>query len=465
MTLRIDYTNMMGDVIDGGIAAADWNAATGAFRNAHAGLLRRRDVGELGFLALPGDDALHRQSTDFADRARGKFDDVVVLGIGGSALGPIALRTALLKPQWNSLTKEERGGWPRLHVLDNVDPHTIVALLGRLTLERSLFIVTSKSGGTAETMSQYLVIRERLNKETKNAADHLVFVTDPQKGALRQIANAERIPAVDIPPAVGGRYSVLTPVGILPAALAGMDTAQLLAGAADVAKKCTGDTLAQNVAGVFGSLQYLADTKLGRHIHVLMPYSDPLRDIADWFVQLWAESLGKHREKGDRGLGPTPLGALGATDQHSKVQLFMEGPPDKTVTFIAVNEGAGGGGADLPIPRLHSDVKELGYLGGHQLGELLSIEQRATAGALARRGRVNMTIHVDRVDAWHLGALFMLLEIATIYAGELYGVNPLDQPGVELGKQFTYAMLGRADAEQARQEWNLLPKPDSRYQV
>ena len=191
-----------------------------------------------------------------------------------------------------------------------------------------------------------------------------------------------------------------------------------------------------------------------------MPYADPLRDLADWFVQLWAESLGKHRESGDKGVGPTPLGALGATDQHSKVQLFMEGPPDKTVAFVAVREVP----ADVPIPRLHSDVKELGYLGGHHLGELLAIEQRATAGALACRGRPNMTIHVDRVDPWHLGGLFMLLEIATIYAGELYGVNPLDQPGVELGKQFTYAMLGRADAEQARQEWNLLPKPDARFE-
>jgi glucose-6-phosphate isomerase len=269
--LRIDFTNMMADVIDGGIAAADWTAAADAFRRAHAGLERRRDAGDLGFLALPGDDALHRQTTDFANRVRGRFDDVVVLGIGGSALGPIALRTALLKPQWNSLSKEERGGWPRMHVLDNVDPHTISALLSRLSLERALFIVTSKSGGTAETMSQYLVIRERLNTETKNAAEHLIFVTDPQKGALRQIANAEKIPAVDIPAAVGGRFSVLTPVGILPAALVGIDTEQLLAGAGDIAKQCAGAELAKNPAGVFASLQYLADTKLGRHIHVLMP--------------------------------------------------------------------------------------------------------------------------------------------------------------------------------------------------
>jgi len=461
MTLRIDYTNMMGEVVSGGIAASDWSAATDAFRRAHAGLLKRRTAGELGFLDLPGDAALHKQSIDFAAKVRGKVDDVVVLGIGGSALGPIALRTALLKPQWNSLTADERGKQPRMHVLDNVDPHTIAALLGRLNLERAMFIVTSKSGGTAETMSQYLVIRDRLNKGVADAKQHLVFVTDPKKGALREIANTEGIPAVDIPANVGGRFSVLTPVGILPAALVGMDTAQLLAGAGDIASRCQGDALAQNMAGIFASLQFLADTKRGRHIQVLMPYSDPLRDMADWFVQLWAESLGKHRQPGDAGFGPTPLGALGATDQHSKVQLFMEGPGDKTITFIAVDEG----GTDVTIPKLHSDVKELGYLGGHKLGELLSIEQRATAGALARRGRPNMTIHAQRVDAWHIGALFMLLEIATIYAGELYGVNPLDQPGVELGKQFTYAMLGRADAEQARQEWSKLPKPDPKYSV
>ncbi len=461
MTVRIDFTNMMGDVVDGGIAAADWKSASEAFRRAHAGFDRRRQAGELGFLALATDEALHKQSTDFAKSVRGRFDDVVILGIGGSALGPIALRTALLKPQWNSLSKDERGGEPRLHVLDNVDPHTISALLSRLALDRALFVVISKSGGTAETMAQYLVIRDRLNKSVKDAKQHLVLVTDPAKGALRDLARTEGIPALDIPPAVGGRYSVLTPVGMLPAALLGMDTAQLLAGAKDMAARCGGEELASNPAGVFATLQYLADTKEGRHIHVLMPYSDPLRDVADWFVQLWAESLGKHRQPGDRGVGPTPMGALGATDQHSKVQLFMEGPPDKTISFIAVDEG----GVDVPIPKLHSDVKELGYLGGHQLGELLSIEQRATAGALARRGRPNMTIHLDRVDAWHLGALFMLLEIATIHAGELYGVNPLDQPGVELGKQFTYAQLGRADAEQARQEWNLLPKPDARYSV
>jgi glucose-6-phosphate isomerase len=415
----------------------------------------------LGFLDLPADAALHAQSTQFVKRTRGRFDDVVVLGIGGSALGPIALRSALRKPQWNLLDAGERDMRPRLHVLDNLDPTTITALLNRLKLERALFIVTSKSGGTAETMAQYLIVRERLDREKMAAKDHVVFVTDPKKGALRPLAIAERIPALDIPANVGGRFSVLTPVGVLPAALIGIDTAKLLTGAGEIAQRCVGKKLRDNPAGTFATLQFLADSKAGKHIHVFMPYSDALRDMAAWFVQLWAESLGKQQQKRKTHVGPTPLGALGATDQHSQVQLFMEGPADKTITFVSVPRKE----RDVPIPKLHQNVPELAYLGGHSLGEVLDIERRATAGALARRGRPNMTFELEAVDAWHVGALFMLLEVATIFAGALYGVNPLDQPGVELGKQFTYAMLGRVDAEAARKEWEKLPKPNPKFRV
>jgi glucose-6-phosphate isomerase len=459
MTIRIDYTNMLAGAVAGGVSPAAWQDAHRRFPAVRADLVAQHRAGRLGFLDLTGDIALHRQSTEFARNKKGRFDDVVVLGIGGSALGPIALRTALRPSGWNSLPAERRGGYPRLHVLDNVDPVTIGALLDRLDLARALFIVTSKSGGTPETMAQYLVIRDRLERTFgRDARDHLVFVTDPEKGALRAIARKDGITALDIPPAVGGRFSVLTPVGLLPAALIGIDTAQMLAGAGEMARRCETDELGSNPAGVFATLQWMAHEQLGRHIHVLMPYSDPLRDVAAWFVQLWAESLGKERAATPGvGVGPTPLAALGATDQHSQVQLFMEGPQDKTVAFVAVREPHG----DVVIPALHSDVPELSYLGGHRLAELLDIERRATAGALARRGRPNLTIELDRVDATGFGGLLMLFEIATIYAGTLYGVNPLDQPGVELGKQFTYAMLGRADAEAARREWNLLPKSEA----
>jgi glucose-6-phosphate isomerase len=352
-----------------------------------------------------------------------------------------------------------RGGFPRLHVLDNVDPVTIASLLDRLTLAKCLFIVTSKSGGTAETMAQFLIVEARLQSGKLSIPDHVVFVTDPKSGALRPLAAQLGVTALDIPPNVGGRFSVLTPVGTLPAALIGIDIRALLGGAGAMAARCRGD-LSTNPAGIYALLQWLADTKLGKTIHVLMPYSDPLRDFAAWFVQLWAESLGKHRPDGS-SVGGTPLAALGATDQHSQVQLFMEGPANKTLTFIAVADH----GTDVKIPSAHKDVTELAYLGGHSLGELISIEQRATAGALAKRGRPNMTVHIEKVDAETVGELMMFFEIATAYAGQLYEIDAFNQPGVELGKQFAYALLGRPGADAAKKEWDSLPKADPRWTI
>jgi glucose-6-phosphate isomerase len=358
------------------------------------------------------------------------------------------------------LDDKARGGYPRLHVLDNVDPETIAALLGRLRLKRTLFIVTSKSGGTAETMAQFLIVHDRLTRQKLDVRKHVVFVTDPKHGALRPLAERLKVPALDIPANVGGRFSVLTPVGTLPAALLGVDVRSLLSGAGEMAKRCESAELAKNPAAVYATLQWLADTNLAKKIVVFMPYSDPLRDFAAWFVQLWAESLGKQRPDGT-AVGSTPLAALGATDQHAQVQLFMEGPADKTVTFVAVEKRA----ADVTIPKAFPDVKELGYLGGHSLSELIDIEQRATAGALAKRGRPNMTIYLERVDASHVGQLMMLLEIATAYAGNLYGIDAFNQPGVELGKQFAYALLGRPGADSAKKEWESLPSSDPRWSV
>lgn len=458
MTLRIDYSNMM--ILPGGIDSAVWSAAGKQFAEAKRGFDTLRAGGSVGFVDLPADKALFDQVERFSAGARGKYDDVVVLGIGGSALGPIALRTALRPSGWNMLDDKARGGFPRLQVLDNVDPETIDALLARLRLERTLFIVTSKSGGTAETMAQFLIVHDRIARAKLDVSRQMVFVTDPKQGALRPLADRLKVPALDIPASIGGRFSVLTPVGTLPAALIGIDVKSLLSGAAEMAKRCETADLAANPAGVFATLQWLADARQAKKIVVFMPYSDPLRDFAAWFVQLWAESLGKHRPDGT-SVGSTPLAALGATDQHAQVQLFMEGPADKTVTFVAVAERA----TDVTIPAAFGDVKELGYLGSHSLGELIDIEQRATAGALARRGRPNMTIHLDRVDASHVGQLMMLLEVATAYAGQLYGIDAFNQPGVELGKQFAYALLGRPGADQARKEWESLPKRDPRWVV
>lgn len=456
MSLRLDYSNMM--ISPGGIDQKSWAAAADRFSAAYGGFDELRKKGTVTFTDLPADTRLLEQSTRFADSTRGKYDDVVILGIGGSALGPIALRTALRPSGWNMLDDSERGGFPRLHVLDNVDPETIAALLARLRLDRSLFIVTSKSGGTAETMAQFLIVHDRIVSEKLDVRKQMVFVTDPKQGALRPLAERLGVPALEIPPSVGGRFSVLTPVGTLPAALIGIDVRDLLAGAGDMAKRCATPELGKNPAGIYAMLQWLADTELKKSVAVFMPYSDPLRDFAAWFVQLWAESLGKKRPDGT-SVGSTPIAALGATDQHAQVQLFMEGPADKTVTFVAIGRRS----TDVRIPAGFADVKELGYLTGHSLGELIDIEQRATAGALARRGRPNMTIQLERVDAHHVGELMMFLEIATAYAGQLYGIDAFNQPGVELGKQFAYALLGRPGADAAKKEWDSLPRSDPRW--
>jgi glucose-6-phosphate isomerase len=315
--------------------------------------------------------------------------------------------------------------------------------------------VISKSGSTAETMSQYLAVRAALGAQGLKPTDHFAFVTDPERGVLRRIAREERIEAFAVPANVGGRFSVLSPVGTLPAAMLGLDVAALVSGGTAMRDRCTGVSLRADPALAFAALQWRAHVEAGQRIHVMMPYSDALRDLAPWFVQLWAESLGKRRPD-DTHVGPTPLAAVGATDQHAQVQLFMDGPTDKTVTFIEVTEDEGG---DLPIPGAGAPP-ELAYLGGHGFGELLRAECRATAGALARAGRPTMTLKVSRADAWHLGGLFMLFELATIHAARLYGVDPLDQPGVELGKQLTYFQFGHPDWQRMRAIWDALPGSD-----
>lgn len=462
MSITLDYNNMLAPRLGGrGIDPAKLDALADRFRAAHEDTSRRRDGGELGFFALADGGETVDAIQQFAEGAGQAFSNVVVLGIGGSALGTTAMRTALKHPLWNELDDEAREFYPRLYVLDNVDPATFGAFLDHLDIRRTLFNVVSKSGGTAETMSQFLVIRERLRAELGDGfTRHLLLTTDPEKGVLRALAREEDIATLPVPPNVGGRFSVLSAVGLLPAAMVGIDIRELLAGAREMVERCATPELRQNPAGLFAALQYLAATELNANVHVMMPYSDRLRDVADWFRQLWAESLGKQRTRGGDEVfaGPTPVKALGATDQHSQVQLYVEGPFDKTITFLSEREG----GDDVAIPSAYPQHAELAYLGGHSMGELLRTELLATEAALTQRGRMNMTIEVPRVDARSLGGLFMLLQIATVYAGHFYGIDPMDQPGVELGKQLTYGIMGRPGFEEARAEWDRrTPKDDA----
>jgi glucose-6-phosphate isomerase len=404
----------------------------------------RRGLGEMGFFDLPDDrESLEQVRRQIEAEAAYPVDDLVVVGIGGSSLGARALSEALLGGGWNARTPEARGGRPRLHLLENADPDTMMELLGRLDLRRTRFNVVSKSGSTAETMAQFLVLEERLKSEVGPEAlsRHLVFTTDPEAGALRRLARDVGIPTLPVPANVGGRFSVLSPVGLYPAAVMGIDIEALLDGARTVRDLSDTRVLRENPAGVLATLLHAWDVEGGAPMHVLMPYADGLRGLALWFQQLWAESLGKARDLTGApvGRGPTPLAALGAVDQHSLLQLFMEGPRDKVVVFVRIRDRED----PVRIPRSHEGEGAFGYLGGHTLSDLLEAERRATAEALRRAGRPSLTLEIERLDARTLGALFMLFQIATVHAGGLYRVDPLDQPGVEAGKILTYGLLGR----------------------
>ena len=446
--IRLQYGRMLEDGLDGGIdgerglSRARLGELTRRFSTVQGDVRTRTAAGEYGFEALTGQEATVKAIDTFAQGVGQAYDHVLVLGIGGSALGTKAILNALKPPAWNELDDEAREFYPRLTVLENVDPTSVGASLRRIDPRRVLVNVISKSGGTAETMAQYLVVRAWLEEALGEAAGrHLVFTTDPARGALRELAGREGIATLDVPTDVGGRYSVLSPVGLLPAALVGVDIGQLLVGARRAVEAAEGDDLLRNGAALYAGLLWAADVWLGARIHVLMPYSDRLREFAEWYRQLWAESLGKRLDRRGEVInaGPTPVGAVGATDQHSQVQLFMEGPYDKAVTFIDVAAP----GEDITIPGGTGLPSDLAYLPGHTLNELLRAELEATSSALARMGRMNMTLRLPDLAPATFGELIMFFQLATGYAGAWYNVNPFDQPGVELGKRLTFGAMGR----------------------
>lgn len=442
--MKLHYGRMLSDRLDGvhGLPRPRLLELARRFGEVQAEVRRRRGAGEYGFHTLGDQAASVTQIRRFAEGVGQAFDHVLVLGIGGSALGMKALLNALKRPGWNELDDEGREFFPRLTVLDNVDPTSVAEALRRMDPRRALVNVISKSGGTAETMAQYLVVREWLERALgPAAARHLVFTTDPARGALREIAARDGIAALEVPTAVGGRFSVLSPVGLLPAALVGIDIEGLLSGARDALAGAEGDDLLLNQAALWSALHWAADTSLGARIHVLMPYTDRLREFAEWYRQLWAESLGKAKDRRGQEVhtGPTPLAAVGPTDQHSQVQLFMEGPFDKVVTFMAVDRFA----EDVTIPQSAGLPADLAYLPGHTLAGLLQAEYQATSAALASMGRMNCSLHLPELSARTLGEAIMFFQLATGYAGVWYGVDPFDQPGVELGKRLTFAAMGR----------------------
>ena len=389
-----------------------------------------------GFHTIVDDMATARELMQYAKEVEGQFDDVVVLGIGGSSLGTLCLSDALTHLYGKKDKKQ-----PRLHVVDNIDPIMIQELGDVIALKKTLCIVISKSGTTPETMSQYFYYRQQFEKEKLDIKKHIVFITDAERGVLREVAWEEGIRAFHIPHNVGGRFSVLTPVGLLPAALIGIDIVALLSGAKEMRDTFLSPVFTKNLPFQLAVTQHYLDTKRGKVIHVMMPYAQKLYRFADWYRQLLAESIGKKKNRKGKTVytGITPVNALGVTDQHSQSQLYNEGPNDKLIMFIAVSQLA----KQIRIPHLHPKKEAVAYMKGTSFNELIDIERLATAMAFTKNKRPNLTITIPKIDEEYVGQLFMLFESATAFLGELYGIDAFNQPGVELSKKITKEMLAK----------------------
>ena len=389
--LKIDFTNS--------------TVTTDSLQNRIPDYLQKIHARKQGFYEILDDTATIEKIKAF----QSNHEHIVVLGIGGSSLGAICLQQSL-----THLFKT-----PKLHVIDNIDPILIKELEDVIDPSNTLFIVITKSGTTPEIMAQYEYFRAKAPKE------NFVFITDPQKGVLKEIAEKEGIPTFDIPENVGGRFSVLTPVGLLPAHLLNIDIDKLIAGAKNMREKFLNES--NNLPFNLAATQYLLEQE-GKNINVLMPYAQKLIRLADWYRQLLAESIGKKldNEGNTVNTGITPVNALGVTDQHSQSQLYNEGPNDKLLMFIEVENL----GLELQIPGEN-----------YSFNKLIQVEKEATAGSLTKNSRPNITIKIPQVDEEALGELFMLFEASIAFLGEFYNINAFDQPGVELSKILTKEML------------------------
>ena len=386
---------------------------------------------------------------EYAAMVQGRFDNILVLGIGGSALGGIAVTEALLKPFWNLLSPEQREGLPRIFFLDNIDPDYMVGLLNVLDLKKTLVNVITKSGSTAETMSQFMIVKNILEQELgDNYRYNIVATTDKKTGILRQIAEQEGYKTFVVPDDVGGRFSVFSAVGLLPFALVGIDIDEIVNGIKDMDLALKNTDIKENIAAQNALIHYLLDTKKGKNLSVMMPYSSKLKYVSDWYVQLWAESLGKNKDKEGNAVcvGPTPIKALGATDQHSQIQLYNEGPNNKVINFIRVKNFDN----TLEIPNIF-EYTGIGYLGGKTINQLINAEADSTRVSLADYKRPTISIYLDKVDGYNVAQLLYMLEVQTAIAGELYNIDTFNQPGVEQAKNYTYALMGRAGYEESAQ--------------
>ncbi|MFO7973746.1 MAG: glucose-6-phosphate isomerase [Candidatus Hydrogenedentota bacterium] len=450
LDIRIDVSRAKSSAVgpEHGITPAEFREIQKQIDEAHDILQQERKAGKYGFWDLyKQTDVLNEVKETAARFSEKGYDNFVVLGIGGSSLGTIALGSALLSPYHNLLTKRRRKGRPRLFVMDNIDPVVFREMMRLCPPKKTLYNVISKSGGTAETMSQLMIIVGEIEKKLGRDAlkDHLVVTTNPRipdapPSHLHPVADEYGLTEFAVPLNVGGRFSVFSPVGMFPAAMLGMDIDAMMEGCAAMDHRCSSSDLRSNPAYLRAAVQYLADVKKGKVMSVMLAYANGLYSIADWYRQLWAESLGKRYSLDDEeiAVGQTPIKALGATDQHSQIQLYREGPNNKLINTLEIKRFA----KKVKIPETLTSIKQLEYLRGASMNKLMAAELRGTIDALKLSRRPVSRIIFPRVNEKTVAQVLYMLEVETAMAGRLYNVNAFNQPGVEEGKKIARRLMG-----------------------
>jgi glucose-6-phosphate isomerase len=428
----------------------------------HQQMIVERKAGRLRFRDLPHDQEMIAAVQKEIEHFRDRCDVLIVLGIGGSALGNIALHNALNPYTYNLMSDRTRSG-PQLFVLDNVDPDQIKSVIDLITpkIKKTIINVISKSGETAETASQFILFRDLLQRKLgARYKENILATTDPIGGTLREICKAEGYRTLEVPEGVGGRFSILSAVGLFSAGMCGIDIDALMSGAADMDKRLKDADLFNNPAAMIATIHWLLDKK-GKNMAVMMPYSTSLYYLADWFRQLWAESLGKQNglKKKNVYAGQTPIKALGTTDQHSQVQLYREGPNDKVITFLEVERFQN----KLSIPSSMKSVETLAYLAGSNFQTLINAEKLGTEYALLESQRPTTTVLLPQISPETVGQFLYLYECAVSYMGGLYEINTYDQPAVQLGKDATYALMGKSGFADLAKKIQPVAKKDRKY--
>lgn len=447
MSLTLDFTNCLSEAIGAthGLTKSEVETLVAKFPKHHENIEELRKNGESAFFDLPYQDTTELKA--LLKKHAGKWSDLVVVATGGSALSARALVGSLVHAGHNQLEPKARKNAPRIHILDNADPLAASQLLESLDLKKTLFQVVSRSGLTAETDALFLWLAETLRKKVGKAAlsSQVVIVTDKDKGPLAEIAKQEKIDLLHNPPNLAGRYAILGNTGLFAAGMAGLDVQALLAGAGDMDKRCRHGDTSRNPAYTHSLIHYLLTRKRRKTIHVMFSFSNRLHAIGLWYSHLCGVSLGKMLNRKGKAVhvGPSPMASLGSFDLHGQQQLYAEGPFDKVVTFVTARDH----GAKLVAPQLYPKLEPLGWL---KDGDFSTILEHAYVGCeqhLTAAGRPNMAVTVDTVDEAHIGGLIYMLQLSTAMSAELYGIDPFDQPGVEQGKQATYAQFGRPGFE------------------